>query len=59
MMGQQNGDPFAAFIKNSIYRGKGRGRDVNGDRQWSRQAADKRYQEAGRDQGRQQTNTVQ
>jgi len=38
---------------------RGRGRNINEDRQWSRQAADKQNQGTGKDQGRQQTITVQ
>jgi len=60
MMGRQSGDPFAALLRivdTQVDRGKGE--NINSDRQGSRQAADKQSQCTGKDQGRQQTITVQ
>jgi len=54
MMGRQNGDPFAAFIKTMINADRGKGKDINRDRQWSWQAAIKQCRVTGKYQGRRQ-----
>jgi len=60
MKGRQSGDPFAALLR-IVYTqvDRGKGKNINRDRQGSRQAADKQYRVTGGDQGRRQTNTVQ
>jgi len=60
MMGRQSGDPFAALLRIvDTHVDRGKGKSINRNRQWSRQAADKQYQVTGGDQGRRQANTVQ